>query len=330
MIKVIDQHRIIGIAGNAKNAGKTTVLNTIIKESKAPLILTSIGLDGEQLDQVTHLEKPQVYVRVNDIVISAKDTFKQWQATYEIIEETNIFTAIGPVCIAKITGPGKVLIAGPSLVSDVLYMINHIRYDYDYKILIDGAFSRMSFGVVTDAIIYVVGANYHASMDQTIQAAANEYKKLTVEHVPSVYANMIKTDRITVIKKNHVLHLSVDSAIGRCQALFEYIDDSVKAIYFPKALTDAFVELWTKNFHRYRFDIIVQTGIHIQLNQHNLKNLLTLCPHIYACKPIKVTGICINPYAPQGYHYDAKLFKERLSQALGIDVINVKEGEQNE
>jgi hypothetical protein len=321
---------VIGIVGNAKNAGKTTVLNALIDAYKEPLILTSIGLDGEEIDQVTYLEKPQVYVRVNDLVISAKDTLKQWTAHYDLIEETDIFTAIGPVVISKITYPGKVLIAGPSLVDDMKVIIDHMRQDYSYPMLVDGAFSRSSFGMITDALIYVVGANQHVHMHTTVQSAYHEYHKLTLSPVPKHYKKSIHPDQITIIKKNQVLHLSKNSLIGCEQTVFDMVDECVQAIYIPKALTDAFISKWSKSYHQYHFDIIVHTGIHIQLSQANLHKLFKLSHHIYALKPLNIVAVCINPTSPQGYQYDAKEFKDLLSEKLQTKVINVKEGEHNE
>jgi hypothetical protein len=330
LIQSLEDYRVIGIVGNAKNAGKTTVLNALIEAYKEPLILTSIGLDGEAIDQVTFLEKPQVYVRENDIVISAKDTLKQWTAQYEIIEETSIFTAIGPVVISKITYPGKVLIAGPSLVEDMKKIMDHMGEEYTYPMLVDGAFSRSSFGVITDALIYVVGANQHVQMQTTIQNAYNEYHKLTLGPVPNQYMKSIHLNQITIIKKNQVLHLSKSSLIGCEQTVFDMVDECVQAIYIPKALTDQFISKWSKSYHQYQFDIIVHTGIHIQLSQANLNKLFKLSHHIYALKPLNLVAVCINPISPQGYQYDAKEFRDLLSEKLHIKVINVKEGEHNE
>jgi len=330
LIQSLQDFRVIGIVGNAKNAGKTTVLNAIIEAYKEPLILTSIGLDGEEIDQVTFLEKPQVYVRENDLIISAKDTLKQWTAEYEVIEETDIFTAIGPVVISRITYPGKVLIAGPSLVNDMKKIINHMRHDYDFKMLVDGAFSRSSFGMITDALIYVVGANQHVQMQTTIESAYHEYHKLTLGPVPKHNKKSIHPNQITIIKKNQVLHLSKDSLIGYTQTVLDMVDECVQAIYMPKALTDEFMTKWSKSYHQYHFDIIVHTGIHIQLSQANLNKLFKLSHHVYALKPLKLVAVCINPTSPQGYAYDAKDFKDLLEEKLHIEVINVKEGEHNE
>jgi hypothetical protein len=61
---------VVGIAGTAKNTGKTTTLSAIMGEArKEPALvlgLTSIGYDGEGFDNVTGLPKPRIDVRLFD------------------------------------------------------------------------------------------------------------------------------------------------------------------------------------------------------------------------------------------------------------------------
>jgi molybdopterin-guanine dinucleotide biosynthesis protein len=53
----------LGVLGTAKNTGKTTTLNALLKcLSEKLLALTSIGFDGEDLDHITCLPKPNVFV----------------------------------------------------------------------------------------------------------------------------------------------------------------------------------------------------------------------------------------------------------------------------
>ncbi|MGE4571147.1 MAG: hypothetical protein AB7E09_00160 [Candidatus Izemoplasmatales bacterium] len=316
--------------GNAKNAGKTTVLNSIVSHSQKPLIITSIGLDGEAIDQVTFLEKPQIDVRINDIVVSAKDTLKAFEASYEIIEETQMFTAIGPIVICKITKPGKVLVAGPSLVDDMQVLVDRLMDQYDHRILIDGAFFRQSFAKVSDASIFVVGANDSVDMEQTIDHAFYAYKKLVLSKIKKEYHVFNHVENIAVLEHNHIKVLNYDSILGNVDRLFNEINDNTKAVYFPKTLTDEFVSKWTSTYHKLNFDIVVKSGVHIQLNQTNLKNIFKMDHDIFVINPIEVCGVCINPYSPRGYTYDPIEFKKVLSKKLKRDVINVKEDDASE
>ena len=62
---------ILGIAGTAKNTGKTTTTNAILaclRKRGIAVFLTSIGYDGENLDNVTGLPKPKIPVEPGDII----------------------------------------------------------------------------------------------------------------------------------------------------------------------------------------------------------------------------------------------------------------------
>jgi hypothetical protein len=47
-------------------------------------------------------------------------------------------------------------------------------------------------------------------------------------------------------------------------------------------------------------------------------------------EPIRVLAVTVNPYAPQGYYFDPKTFRRRLSEDLRpIPVFDVMEGESD-
>jgi len=79
--------------------------------------ITSIGLDGEKIDQVTYMEKPRIHTKAGDIVATAEKTLEAFEASYEVVGQTDIRTSIGNIVIVKITIAGNALIAGSSTVS---------------------------------------------------------------------------------------------------------------------------------------------------------------------------------------------------------------------
>ncbi|MCF7924052.1 MAG: hypothetical protein K9L64_02965 [Candidatus Izimaplasma sp.] len=316
--------------GNAKNAGKTTVLNSIIVSNYNPLIITSIGLDGEEIDQVTYLEKPQVVVKKGDIVATAKATLNKFKANYKILMNTKIFTSIGEVVICEIQTRGKVLVAGPSLVSDMKKLINTLRHFSNYKILIDGAFFRQSFASVSQASILVIGANYSPDIDKTVEHAGLLYKKLTLPKITEKYQIFNKLKNITILKNDELIGFDIDSLIGNANLIFKDKLIDAQAIYLPKSLTDEFVDELTNNPEKYKFDIVVNSGTNIQLSNQRLKNIFNLKNKIYAINPIEIAYVCYNPYSPSGYSYDKKIFKNKLKNRLNRDVIDVKEVDNNE
>ncbi len=105
------------MVGNAKNAGKTTVLNTLIAAyANVKIGVTSIGLDGEELDAVTYLPKPRIFLSAGTLAATAEDCLKSAEATYRIIRRTGVSTALGEIVVVEIVDPGICLVGGPATV----------------------------------------------------------------------------------------------------------------------------------------------------------------------------------------------------------------------
>ncbi|MCC6548479.1 MAG: hypothetical protein IT279_00265, partial [Ignavibacteriaceae bacterium] len=61
-----------GIIGTAKNTGKTTTLNWLMKQQGSTgIAVTGIGYDGEERDNITMLPKPRLRFEEGVIVATA-------------------------------------------------------------------------------------------------------------------------------------------------------------------------------------------------------------------------------------------------------------------
>ncbi len=68
-LEIVNQFNCISITGLAKNTGKTSVLNYVLSENfHKRRAITSIGYDGESVDQITDTEKPVIYIKKNTLV----------------------------------------------------------------------------------------------------------------------------------------------------------------------------------------------------------------------------------------------------------------------
>jgi len=153
---------IIGIAGTAKNTGKTTTLNCLLKEAAKRNLLvavTGIGFDGEELDNVTLLPKPRVIVYRNSIVTTSEHCLDISTATVEILHRTGIYTSLGEVLIMRVLIAGLIVIAGPSKKKDLQIVIETMaQYNVDC-IFVDGSLNRISPMSVVQSIIFSTGAS---------------------------------------------------------------------------------------------------------------------------------------------------------------------------
>lgn len=150
---------VIGIAGTAKNTGKTTTLNAsvrILRRQGQRLALTSIGYDGEDLDTITGLPKPRVFVEKGDLVATALPLMLASRAAFRDRQDTGVMSALGPVYIGIAASQGKVVLAGATStegISPVLEAIGNERV-----VFLDGALSRLSPMVLATHLIIATGA----------------------------------------------------------------------------------------------------------------------------------------------------------------------------
>jgi len=75
--------------GSDKNAGKTTALNFVHRrlheQRKGPLCLTSIGINGEPVDNYENRPKPQFPVYRDEYFISATEHLAKLPEQFEIL-----------------------------------------------------------------------------------------------------------------------------------------------------------------------------------------------------------------------------------------------------
>ena len=296
---------------------------------RSNLAVTSIGLDGEELDQVTNLEKPQILVQPGYLVATAYDTLGKYTCDYEIIKTLDITTSIGNVVIVKINSRGKALVAGPAKVTDMARLISELKnYQLD-KIIIDGAFSRHVFAKITQATILVVGANYSRDIDLVVNDAVILHKKFSLKYHD--LKDFCFGDKICLINDdNMMINLEYSSIIGNVDRFFNLDFKNISKVYFPKSLTNKFAERLIVERRRCKFDIIVDSPINIQVHHGLLKKLFQLENQLYVDNPLNLSLVCYNPVSPLGYEFDNEEFKKKLTMNLGREVFNVLEGERDE
>ncbi len=227
--------------------------------------------------------------------------------------------------VCEILSSGKALIAGPSLVSDMNHLIKDLKNIYDYNIIIDGAFFRQSFASIADGSILVIGANYSPDINKTVENANLSYKKLTLPVIPDKYQVFKNKSKVCFLKSNSLIELHFSSIIGKVDKIINEETLNSQAIFLPNTLTDELVNWLTKKPDYFKSDIVVNSGINIQLNNQNLKNLFRLENNVFVVDPINIACICYNPTSTRGYYYDEIEFANKLSNKLQRKVINVKE-----
>lgn len=153
---------VLGIAGTAKNTGKTTALNQVIRrlgDENRSFAVTSIGFDGEDFDTVTGLGKPRVFVPEGSVVATAQPLLRAAGADFSDVRDTGVRCALGRVLAGRVRKAGRVVLAGPATTRGLGEVIRFLAEATGVElVLVDGAFSRMAPMCLASHLVVATGA----------------------------------------------------------------------------------------------------------------------------------------------------------------------------
>ncbi len=292
--------------------------------------ITSIGLDGEKIDQVTLMEKPRIFVKSGTTVATAYGTLKEWEASYEILMETGIRTSIGEVVICKVKEHGNALIAGPSIISEMEYVVSLLESQNPEKVFVDGAFFRHGFARISEATVLVIGSNYHQNIDIVVEDAKAIVNKFSIKRPLFDVEFLENRDQICLFNDSqNFQEFNSKSILGMTEKIFSDENKKYRFLYVSNSLPNELIEYMVSN--RLKLEgIIVETPMNIQLSDLNMKRLSKLVKNVYTLKPMNLVAVCYNPYSPKGYRFNDQQFKDSLEQSIGMRVFNVRKEECDE
>ncbi len=162
MKKEPQQKTVTGIVGTAKNTGKTTTLNCLLKEAERRSIsvgITGIGYDGEEADTVTLLPKPRIVVHPDSIVATSERCLEISTAPVEILHRTGLFTSLGEILITRVLRAGLLVIAGPGKKEELCIILDKMKQYEAGRIFVDGSLNRIAPMSAVDSVIFTTGGS---------------------------------------------------------------------------------------------------------------------------------------------------------------------------
>lgn len=199
---------VVGVAGTAKNTGKTTTIAALMKEIKKyeglKLALSSIGYDGEELDNITGLPKPRINVWPGIIVAVAEQCLKASKIESEILYKTDIRTPLGKIIVARVRSEGLLLMAGPNKAKELSLVLELFAEQGADITIVDGALNRIAPMVKTDGLIICTGAARNTDIRQLAEEIKiiNGFFHLPVLEVPAqtaIFSNALEIDQVQKI-----------------------------------------------------------------------------------------------------------------------------------
>ncbi len=305
------------IIGICKNAGKTTLLNQLLKEfdkSKYITAITSIGIDGESIDQNYKTWKPKIKVYKNNYFATTKNCIKNKNVI--ILENTSISTFFGDIYICKALEDTYIEIIGPRTLNSIK-KLNYILKKYSNNIIIDGALDRVSScsPFISDYYFLSISPGYFNSINelepklfeikekffQNINISSNikNYilKKENINNILFFYNS--KSNIATKIENNlYGLKTKYDSLISDINTVKTQIK-SLNGIYIPKSFTNNHFKSILQNISTQNFKIFLLDQSKNFLSLDNLKLAKSKNIKIIPVLQSKCKGITISSYNPK-------------------------------
>ena len=327
-VSEILRHKSLSIVGLEKNTGKTVCLNYILHRMNQLGVhvgVTSIGVDGEQVDSVFATAKPEITLFRGTHFITSEKHYLIRQAVSRLVAVDSQRTSLGPLVTAEVLIQGKVLLSGAATTAVLKRQIQSLdSMGVDISI-VDGALSRLSLAspTVTDCMILATGAAVSANVKQLIAKTRHLYQLICLDEVDETLRN-----RLSIIESG-IWAIGNDGEIHDLEIASVFlIDRSEKDIlrfghtlFAAGAISDRLLK------------ILAAKGKDITLIARDFTKIF-VTPEVYVdytrrgnrlmvLQRSKLIAITLNPTSPQGFLLDSKSTCDALSDALQTPVYDV-------
>ncbi len=332
----------LAIVGLSKNAGKTTFLNHLVaawqdSAEARPLALTSIGRDGETEDILSGYEKPRIYVPAGTLIASAAGALQNSDALLEILELSNIRTALGEVIVCRALSDGYVELAGPSMTDEINSIQSLMRqHEPECLFILDGALSRrsqagsgMSEAVIlcvstetsTDPEVLADMTNFALDLLQTPalpEATANLFAQAIKKH-PKKRTIMLNGER----SNWSISTLDTPALVGYGKDIANALQPDTRFLYLQGALTDQVLQELLSETNFANLTLVVEDGTRLFINSGSFQKLRDRKVNIAVLNPLNVRLLCFNPTRADGQWLDSQPYLAEMRKKLLIPVVDL-------
>ena len=325
----------LSIVGLEKNTGKTECLKYVL--DRLPLqskrvAVTSIGIDGETVDQVTRTQKPEIVLREGMYFGTSEMHYRQRRLVSELIDVSDESTSLGRVVTARALTGGKILLSGPSSASSLRRWMGEMQQRYGIDlVVIDGALSRMSSAspAVSQSMILATGAAYSANMATLVSKTAHVVDLVNLELTTqeNIAALMPLEKGLWFIDKDGALN-SLDAVTSLSKDIHFEGMDNCTTLYVAGALVDGFLEKVRKNKSLKQVELVVRDFTKIFVTPQQFRLFLKAGGRIRVLQKSKLIAVTVNPTSPSGYVLDSDTLCGKLSEAIGLPVYDLMKNNQ--
>lgn len=320
-------YSVISLVGNVKNAGKTTALNAIVSAwPDAKLGITSIGLDGEDLDAVSRLPKPRIHLPKGSLVATAEECLSHSDIGFRQLQRPGIHTGMGEIVVAEVTTPGICLVGGPSTVGAMEQVVDALKTAGAEKVLIDGAFARSSHAAAGEAVIYIAGAHQSPSMERVVQNADYALRRFALLRVEPQLHFLQGESRLGWVDSLDGFHaIQAASALGEADRVLSQVPPDAQWLFLPGAVGPQFIRRYVETRTQHAYGLIITDAMALVAEDRLLRHLFLMERRMRVLRPVQVVAVVANPVSPAGWRFDNKAYLTALRRVTSLPVKNVLE-----
>ncbi len=319
----------LSIVGLEKNTGKTECLKYVLDRLPVQtkrIAVTSIGIDGETVDQVTRTQKPEIVLREGMYFGTSETHYRQRRLVSELIDVSDENTSLGRVVTARALTGGKILLSGPSSASSLRRWMGDMRRLGIDLVIIDGALSRMSSAspAVSQSMILATGAAYSANINTLVSKTAHVVDLVNLELTSEKNRDTLSLlDKgLWFIDKQGELH-PLDTMTSLSKDIhFQGMEDC-ETLYVAGALVDGFLEKVRKNKNLKQVELVVRDFTKIFVTPQQFRLFIKAGGRISVLQKSKLIAVTVNPTSPSGYVLDSDTLCARLSETIRLPVYDL-------
>ncbi len=323
--------KAIALVGICKNAGKTTLLNHLIRLfPQTRFGVFSTGIDGEETDTVFKILKPRVHLAEGNIFCCDTPTLDRHGSQVSILEKTPYNSALRPLWLAQAVLDLETEITGPAALKDQIAILDRMHNHLAEKVLIDGSLDRKSIALsdAVDAVIVALGASFGS-----ISAVATELKRLLLLKDIPVFQPFEKHDystlrdaRCLMVQDKEDWHSTeIASLLDTEKQLKQLAETKPRRLYIPGVLTDAVHDRILNILRELKAELIFRHPDCLKLNYHKLERFLEeFQPRVLI--PFRIKGFVLNSHAVGALPPAPVEFRKQLRRQFPmLDLPDLKE-----
>ncbi len=327
-ISELVKHSSCSIVGLEKNTGKTVCLNYVLRRlplDQKTVAVSSIGIDGENTDQVTLTSKPEIVLRKGMFFATSEKHYLMRRLVSELVDVSNESTSLGRVVTAKALTPGKILLSGPSSGAGLKRWMDGVKPFGIDLIIVDGALSRMSLAspAISESMILSTGAAYSANINTLVQKTAFVVELINLDKTSDdncQIMNQINNGVWAIDHEGRLHDLEVASAFSTNLKIdFE----SCKTLFINGALTDNFLKHIKQHRAFKETELVVRDFTKIFATPMVFKSFVSTGHPIHVMLKSKLIAVTVNPTSPNGIVLDSDKLCKTLSEAIQLPVYDL-------